>query len=182
MLTYLISLLVHGLGMYQSVKLQRFSEPNWDTITALVIPAAYHSTKVTSGDSGGALAPIFNRFSDPDITDGLLVISRGTAILLLGVYVTYLFFQVIRKSSYSFFWFTFEFKAQNPSRFLRVQGPGRGRRTDNERYCCCVWVCCETGMLRVKLDISIIRLLGVTVITSFCADYCKYSFPFADIR
>lgn len=122
MLTYLISLLVHGLGMYQSVKLQSFSEPNWDTITALVIPAAYHSTKVTSGDSGGALAPIFNRFSDPDITGGLLVISRGTAILLLGVYVTYLFFQVIKKTSYSFFWFTFFTKLKTHPDFFESKG------------------------------------------------------------
>jgi Ca2+:H+ antiporter len=31
---------------------------------------------------------------DPDAEKGLLVISRGTAILLLGVYIAYLFFQV----------------------------------------------------------------------------------------
>ncbi|KAJ7024252.1 Sodium/calcium exchanger protein-domain-containing protein [Mycena alexandri] len=43
----------------------------------LVIPAAYHSTMLASDDQSG-----------------LLVISRGTALLLLGVYVAYLCFQL----------------------------------------------------------------------------------------
>ncbi|KAJ7119907.1 Sodium/calcium exchanger protein-domain-containing protein, partial [Mycena crocata] len=43
----------------------------------LVIPAAYHSTMMPSDDQ-----------------PGLLVISRGTALLLLGVYVAYLCFQL----------------------------------------------------------------------------------------
>lgn len=45
----------------------------------LVIPAAYHSTQANN---------------DPSAAAGLLIISRGTAILLLGVYVAYLFFQL----------------------------------------------------------------------------------------
>ncbi|KAJ6553835.1 Sodium/calcium exchanger protein-domain-containing protein [Mycena sp. CBHHK59/15] len=43
----------------------------------LVIPAAYHSTMLAADDQSG-----------------LLVISRGTAMLLLGVYVAYLYFQL----------------------------------------------------------------------------------------
>jgi len=46
----------------------------------LVIPAAYHSTQAKQGD--------------PVAEAGLLVISRGTAILLLGTYIAYLFFQL----------------------------------------------------------------------------------------
>ena len=49
--------------------------------TALVIPAAYHSVKSQSG-------------LDSETQNGILIISRGTAILLLGVYVAYLYFQV----------------------------------------------------------------------------------------
>ncbi|KAJ7461587.1 Sodium/calcium exchanger protein-domain-containing protein [Mycena latifolia] len=45
--------------------------------STLVIPAAYHSTMTASDDQSG-----------------LLVISRGTALILLGVYVAYLVFQL----------------------------------------------------------------------------------------
>lgn len=66
---------------------------------ALVIPAAYHSTQAKTGGHGGDSALMFNINQqlpdlDPDAEKGLLVISRGTAILLLGVYIAYLFFQV----------------------------------------------------------------------------------------
>ncbi|KAK0441097.1 Sodium/calcium exchanger protein-domain-containing protein [Armillaria borealis] len=50
----------------------------------LVIPAAYHSVKSTDLFSIG----------DPAGMNGLLIISRGTAILLLGVYIAYLYFQL----------------------------------------------------------------------------------------
>jgi len=54
----------------------------------LVIPAAYH------GLSGGP--------NGLDYTEsGLLIISRGTAVLLLIVYVAYLFFQ-LKTHSYLF--------------------------------------------------------------------------------
>jgi Ca2+:H+ antiporter len=66
---------------------------------ALVIPAAYHNTQAKPEGSRGDSTLVFsinNRHSDldPDAEAGLLVISRGTAVLLLGVYVIYLFFQV----------------------------------------------------------------------------------------
>jgi len=64
-----------------------------------VIPAAYHSAKHTTPPGGGNLiAPVS---VDPLIgvlgensRDGLLVISRGTAVLLLVVYIGYLIFQL----------------------------------------------------------------------------------------
>ena len=64
-----------------------------------MIPAAYHSAKRTTSPGGGNLiTPVF---VDPligvlheDSQDGLLIISRGTAILLLVVYVGYLIFQL----------------------------------------------------------------------------------------
>lgn len=85
-------------------------------LTALVIPAAYHSAKSHLGgvdnstfvSAWGSDASSWTRDisqwgmemvsdgSDLEIiyADGLKFISRGTAILLLGVYIAYLFFQV----------------------------------------------------------------------------------------
>ncbi|KAJ7286371.1 Sodium/calcium exchanger protein-domain-containing protein [Mycena rebaudengoi] len=61
----------------------------------LVIPAAYHST-MTATDGGIANLTMFAPTDTERGVDqaGLLVISRGTALLLLGVYVAYLFFQL----------------------------------------------------------------------------------------
>lgn len=70
--------------------------------TALVIPAAYHSVKggkgphvgISSPDSMSILSAERMRDLDEESQAGLLVISRGTAILLLLVYVGYLIFQL----------------------------------------------------------------------------------------
>lgn len=71
---------------------------------ALIIPAAYHSVKANTSLLGDSLG--MNNFRglessnniwldlDPAGLDGLLIISRGTAILLLGMYIAFLFFQV----------------------------------------------------------------------------------------
>jgi Ca2+:H+ antiporter len=68
---------------------------------ALVIPAAYHASKhINSPAKGGSLATMnsHNAVLYPDLDEdgqrGLKYISRGTAILLLGVYVAYLVFQL----------------------------------------------------------------------------------------
>lgn len=63
-----------------------------------MIPAAYHAAKhVVSPEHGLVLAASSGQsFTDldKDSQEGLLIISRGTAILLLGVYIAYLFFQL----------------------------------------------------------------------------------------
>ncbi|KAI0672865.1 calcium/proton exchanger [Trametes maxima] len=74
----------------------------------LVIPAAYHSSKTHSGLDGGvnatSIAPVIAQL-DPKLElgldgmdagglHGLKIISRGTAILLLLVYIAYLIFQL----------------------------------------------------------------------------------------
>jgi Ca2+:H+ antiporter len=65
--------------------------------TALVIPAAYHASKL--GDSepfNNGTVPIGSgppNPQDPSLS-GLLAISRGTALLLLVVYIAYLIFQL----------------------------------------------------------------------------------------
>jgi len=63
-----------------------------------VIPAAYHAAKhIVSPVEGGLVATLSSQLL-PDLDDdgqkGLLIISRGTAILLLGVYIAYLIFQL----------------------------------------------------------------------------------------
>jgi len=59
----------------------------------LIIPAAYNSVK---SPSGSLFADPLNTTTaiDPEKISGLLTISRGTAVLLLGVYVAYLYFQL----------------------------------------------------------------------------------------
>jgi Ca2+:H+ antiporter len=63
-----------------------------------VIPAAYHAAeRVTSTGNLTRLAAMTDRLFtdlDEDAQKGLLIISRGTAVLLLGVYIAYLFFQL----------------------------------------------------------------------------------------
>ncbi|KAF7363943.1 Vacuolar calcium ion transporter [Mycena sanguinolenta] len=86
----------------------KFSESNFQVTAAqassslmtlacitLVIPAAYQSTLLAKAEEAKAKLPalFFNTEDDVD-QSGLLVISRGTAILLLGVYVAYLCFQL----------------------------------------------------------------------------------------
>jgi Ca2+:H+ antiporter len=62
----------------------------------LVIPAAYHSVKAgENSDKHGFSLSLFGKPElDPIYQKGLLQISRGTAVLLLGVYLAYLWFQV----------------------------------------------------------------------------------------
>lgn len=97
--------------------------PHAHAFTALIIPAAYHSARGL-GNIPTLLGPspvIPKTPAEPDVigatnlvTDngtvvdideegqrGLLIISRGTALLLLGVYVAYLVFQL--KTHFSLF-------------------------------------------------------------------------------
>ena len=72
------------------------------TPAALVIPAAYHSSKAADEDTpfsntDNSLDKLLHDVSPSTYEgtqQGLLTISRGTAMLLLIVYVAYLFFQV----------------------------------------------------------------------------------------
>jgi Ca2+/H+ antiporter len=64
---------------------------------ALVIPAAYHGVKRASSSGNGNLVTLpGSHIYDPDkdAQKGLNLISHGTAILLLGVYIGYLIFQL----------------------------------------------------------------------------------------
>ncbi|KAK7019495.1 vacuolar calcium ion transporter [Favolaschia claudopus] len=64
----------------------------------LIIPAAYHTT-ILPKDAQDRLSSFLA--GESEIDSGLLVISRGTALLLLGVYIAYLYFQ-LKSHSYLF--------------------------------------------------------------------------------
>ncbi|KAI0306422.1 Calcium/proton exchanger [Multifurca ochricompacta] len=120
---------------------------------ALVIPAAYHSAKhVISPVKGNLMASA----TDPLISDldesaqkGLLIISRGTAILLLGVYIAYLIFQL----------------KTHASLFIAKPKPRDAEAHTNER----------APELEETPKMSVVAaglgLLVVTIITSLVADY-----------
>ena len=67
----------------------------------LVIPAAYHSSSKSGGGAHSLWPAMLGKDRDggapnPDSEDlrGLLVLSRGTAVILLATYIAYLFFQL----------------------------------------------------------------------------------------
>ncbi|KAH8099523.1 calcium/proton exchanger [Cristinia sonorae] len=154
----------------------RYSESNFQVTAAqassslmtlscitLVIPAAYHSAKSHVGGVDNSTLTFINAIdvvsdgSDLEhiYASGLKIISRGTAILLLGVYVAYLYFQL--KSHAHLF-----------------------KADDEEEHE-------EAEMNTVSAGFA---LLGITVVTSFCADYLvasieetaeRYSIPKAFI-
>lgn len=59
------------------------------TTATLIIPAAYHSSRLEVPDT---VLNVFDKAGDD--LKGLLVISRGTSIILLGCYCFYLYFQL----------------------------------------------------------------------------------------
>ena len=59
-----------------------------DFHSALIIPAAYHASFVKPPKGGDEPAP------DDGTKPGLLLISRGTSIILLCLYLAYLWFQL----------------------------------------------------------------------------------------
>ncbi|TFK30147.1 calcium/proton exchanger [Coprinopsis marcescibilis] len=88
----------------------------------LVIPAAYHITTLSA----------------PDSAEGLVIISRGTAIVLLLVYIAYLWFQL--KTHHFLFKSAIDASEEEEEPHMNVLAAAFG-------------------------------LLGVTIITAFCADY-----------
>ena len=88
----------------------------------LILPAAFHASRGTTDD-----------------TQDLLFISRGTAVVLLLMYLSYLYFQ-LHSHAYLFETETAEEEGEEP--YMNVYS-------------------------------AVTALLIITLITSFCADYCK---------
>lgn len=107
----------------------------------LVLPAAYH---LAVGDS--------------DQT-GLNIISRGTSILLLGVYIIYIYFQLKTHA------FLYDPSLPRPDSVVEDPEDARRRADQVERNQR------EKEPMQMNLLSAALGLLIVTVITSFCADY-----------
>ncbi|KAG8908530.1 hypothetical protein FRB99_005890 [Tulasnella sp. 403] len=155
----------------------------------LVIPAAYHSAKAAHHQPPN---PVFNEApmeilkalsgedSSPPAPDdgskaGLLLISRGTSILLLLVYFAYLYFQLV--SHQELFKSDFD---DDCSMHQRPYG------SDAETAIGQPSVPEEPEEAQMSMVSATVSLLAVTIVTSFCADYlvasieetaAKYSIP-----
>jgi Ca2+:H+ antiporter len=86
--SFLAGGLVQSESNFQVTAAQTSSSLMTLACITLVIPAAYHFSQ--TNETAGELI----RHTDQEAQAGLLVISRGTAILLLLVYVGYLIFQL----------------------------------------------------------------------------------------
>jgi Ca2+:H+ antiporter len=164
--SFLAGGLYHTEGIFNGTGAQASASLMTLSCITLVIPAAYASTT----DAG-----MQNYCGDADEcpTAGLLFISRGTAILLLGVYCAYLWFQL----------------KSHPKLFVSPPSPtdvtnsgetvGTAATTETE----------ETEP-RMGTAAAGIALLLVTVVIAFCAEYLvssieetaeRYSIPKAFI-
>ncbi|KAG1741113.1 calcium proton exchanger [Suillus lakei] len=139
----------NGTGAQASASLMTLS------CITLVIPAAYASTT----DAG-----MQTDCSDPDEcpTAGLLLISRGTAILLLGVYCAYLWFQL----------------KSHPNLFIAASPPAHEQ--NNEVTVASVET--EETEPHMGTAAAAVALLSVTVITAFCAEYLVASIEETAVR
>ncbi|GAA5947467.1 hypothetical protein JCM3765_001691 [Sporobolomyces pararoseus] len=109
--------------------------------STLVIPAAFHASQLDGSlsrdGSSGAGFTVLDEFAkkSKDLNQ-LLTLSRGTAIILIGCYACYLYFQL---SSHAYL-----FEAEQDD---------------------------EEEQAKMNVTSAVIALVGVTVVTSFCADY-----------
>ncbi|PVG04062.1 putative VCX1-vacuolar Ca++/H+ exchanger [Serendipita vermifera] len=145
--------LSHHEGSFQETGAQAASSLMTLSCITLIIPAAYHAS-FAHPPEGHAPDP------DDGTKGGLLLISRGTSILLLVLYVAYLNFQL----------------RTHPDLFRPRASSGDEEEEHEEQ--------------KMNLPASCLALLGVTVVTSFCADYLvasieetaeRYSIPEAFI-
>ncbi|THH17119.1 hypothetical protein EW146_g3628 [Bondarzewia mesenterica] len=119
----------------------------------MIIPAAYHSARTSLVPSSPIDPSKFVvTFTDSAFTDldekgqaGLLIISRGTALLLLGVYIAYLLFQLKTHSNL--------FQPE-----LQVDERGHVILEENEEQ-------------KMSIFAAAVALISITVVTSFVADF-----------
>lgn len=128
---------------------------------ALVIPAAYFWSQ-TGGDAGLDLHAKISQSGavEERCQSGLLVISRGTAIMLLFVYAAYLVFQLKTHA------YLFQPRPRNQSQVQdvdqdQVQAQEQGQVQPAEQ---------EEELMMAPAAAGVALLL-VTIITSFAADY-----------
>ncbi|KAG8834034.1 hypothetical protein FRC17_009672 [Serendipita sp. 399] len=129
-------------GVFEATGAQAASSLMTLSCITLIIPAAYHASY--------ARAP----YGDPPAPDdgskhGLLLISRGTSIILLILYGAYLFFQLRTHPD------LFKLK---PGQYVSAADADSEEGDEEEEA-------------QMNLPAAGLALLGVTLVTSFCADY-----------
>lgn len=161
--SFLAGGLYHKEGLFNGTGAQASASLMTLSCITLVIPAAYAST---------TNAGMQNYCGDVDDcpTAGLLFISRGTAILLLGVYCAYLWFQL----------------KSHPKLFVSPTDPPNSEGTVETA----ATTATEETEPRMGTAAAGIALLSVTVVIAFCAEYLvssieetaeRYSIPKAFI-
>lgn len=161
--SFLAGGLYHTEGVFNGTGAQASASLMTLSCITLVIPAAYAST---------TNAGMQNYCGDADEcpTEGLLFISRGTAILLLGVYCAYLWFQL----------------KSHPKLFISPPSPTDAPNNGET----VATVATEETEPRMGTAAAAIALLLVTVVIAFCAEYLvssieetaeRYSIPKAFI-
>ncbi|KAG1877644.1 calcium proton exchanger [Suillus subalutaceus] len=144
--SFLAGGLYHKEGVFNGTGAQASASLMALSCITLVIPAAYAST-TTAG--------MENYCSDPSEcpTAGLLFISRGTAMLLLGVYCAYLWFQLKSHSKL----------------FISPASP-TGEPNSEDTVATTET---EETVPRMGTAAASVALLSVTVVIAFCAEYRK---------
>lgn len=110
-------------------------------VITVAIPAAYHSSIRTSTLFSAGHDALKQFDDDHQTTEGLLFISRGASLILLGIYALYLFFQLKTHA------------------FLYEADQNDAGEEDEE----------ELPLMTPQA--AIVGLVAVTVVTSFNADY-----------
>jgi Ca2+:H+ antiporter len=148
--------LIHHRSTFRVTAAQTSSSLMTLACITLVIPAAYQTSKAEHKEPFSGIF-IRSKPGEPPNPDdgslsGLLIISRGTSILLLIVYASYLYFQL---KSHADLFETSPTEEDDEER----NGHNHHHHEDEEE---------EQKMNSVSAALS---LLTVTVITSFCADF-----------
>ncbi|KIM21352.1 hypothetical protein M408DRAFT_333492 [Serendipita vermifera MAFF 305830] len=128
--------LTHHEGNFEATGAQAASSLMTLTGITLILPAAYHAA-YSLPPGGNPPAP------DDGTKHGLLLISRGTSIILLVLYIAYLNFQL----------------RTHPDLFRRRLHPGEQEEEE------------EQEDKEMNLPAAAVALLAITLVTSFCADY-----------
>ncbi|KAG2146897.1 calcium proton exchanger [Suillus bovinus] len=154
--SFLAGGLYHEEGIFNGTGAQASASLMTLSCITLVIPAAYASTT----DAGAQ-----NNCDDASEcpTAGLLLISRGTAMLLLGVYCAYLCFQL--KSHPKLF--------TSPPSSPTDQSNGEETVATTET---------EETVPRMGTAAAGVALLSVTVVIAFCAEYLVSSIEETAVR
>ncbi|KAG2349412.1 calcium proton exchanger [Suillus weaverae] len=150
--SFLAGGLYHKQGIFNGTGAQASASLMTLSCITLVIPAAYAST-TNAGMQG------YCSDADECPTAGLLFISRGTAVLLLGAYCAYLWFQL----------------KSHPDLFISPPDEPNSEETVATTET-------EETVPRMGTAAAGVALLSVTVVIAFCAEYLVSSIEETAVR